>query len=242
MADLEWPGPIDEAVLRRAVRLALRGTEPAWRIVAEDFLAASSRIDLLAVGEAGELIAIRIASPDPADGGTRLLAQGLADLAWLAARASDLARFAPDQGLSAVAPPRAVLIGNAFDQEVETALQAIAHGLGPGRVEALRLRPVRHQAQLTVLLERSGRPAPPASEPEPGRPASTDAEAPATVNRDATAQDGAPPPRVPDAPSDAPAPPAHAPGRRLTDPPSPSGFRSGLVDADLRRSTPTARP
>ena len=47
--------------LRRAARQALRRAAPALRIVAEDVLAESTRIDLLAVGAFGELVSVRIA-------------------------------------------------------------------------------------------------------------------------------------------------------------------------------------
>ena len=201
MAELEWQGTIEPASLRRALRHALRRTAPGWRVVAEVFLAATTPIDLLAIGEAGELVCVRaVGSAAPAgaalDGGARLLAQGLSDLGWLAPRIADLHKLAPELGLRPLAPPRSQLVAPDFDAEVIAAAEHLGGILGDGRLSLLRYRPVRQQGQLALLLD----------------PVKTGPAPLAETTSLALA-----------------ATPTHG----LTDPPSPSAFRTGLTDADL---------
>jgi len=200
LAELEWQGEIQTGSLRRALRQALRRTSPGWRVVAEGFLAATSPIDLLAIGARGELIALRAATSAPADGGARLLARALSDLAWLTPRVEDLHKLAPELGLRPLAPPRVALFAPDFDAEVLGAAAHLADLLGRERLVLTRYRALRQQGQLTLLLDPIG------------------ADAPRTA--------AALPDELPIAP-----PPPSAP---LVDPPSPSAFRTGLTDADLR--------
>jgi hypothetical protein len=169
-------------------------------VVAEGFLAATSPIDLLAIGARGELIALRAATSAPADGGARLLARALSDLAWLTPRVEDLHKLAPELGLRPLAPPRVALFAPDFDAEVLGAAAHLADLLGRERLVLTRYRALRQQGQLTLLLDPIG------------------ADAPRTA--------AALPDELPIAP-----PPPSAP---LVDPPSPSAFRTGLTDADLR--------
>lgn len=200
MAELEWRGEIQTGSLRRALRQALRRTCPGWRVVAEGFLAATTPIDLLAIGDRGELICLRAATSEPADGGARLLARALSDLAWLAPRVEDLHKLAPELGLRPLAAPRAGLFAPAFDSEVLGAAAHVGDLLGRDRLTLNRYRALRQQGQLTLLLEPLG----------PGAP-----RTPFTAPED-----------LPIAPPSRSAP--------LVDPPSPSAFRTGLTDADLR--------
>ena len=207
MAELEWQGPIERASLRRALRLTLRRLAPGWRMIAEDFLGQSTPIDLLAIGEAGELICIRAQPPseDGArdEGGARLLAQGLSDLGWIAPRVADLRKLAPELGMSELAQPRCQLLAPRFDAEVVAAADQVGSILGEGRLVLTRYRPARQQGQLALLLE-----------PLDAGPSTCSA---------ATS-----PPR---AVEDLDAPP-------LTNPPSPSAFRTGLREGDLRMEPP----
>lgn len=205
MAELEWQGAIPAGSLRRALRHALRRSFPGWRVVAEGFLGAVTPIDLLAVGANGELICIRAATGEGQDGGARLLASALSDRAWIAPRISDLHKLAPELGLRPLAPPRIELFAPDFDTEVRTAAEHLSALLGRDRLGLTRYQALRQQGQLTLLLDPLVRDASRRSAPPSGLPSQRDLQA---------------------APL-APSPP-------LVDPPSPSAFRTGLVDADLR--------
>ena len=153
MAELEWQGPIEPGSLRRALRQALRRTSTGWRVVAEEFLAATTPIDLLAIGESGELICIRATEPDADDGGARQLASAISDLSWLAPRISDLHKLAPELGLSPLALPRVALFAPEFAPDVAAAAEHLSRLLGRDRIGLARYRPLHHQGQLTLLLE-----------------------------------------------------------------------------------------
>lgn len=203
MAELEWQGPIEPGSLRRALRQALRRTSPGWRVVAEEFLAATTPIDLLAIGESGELICIRATEPDAEDEGARQLASAISDLSWLAPRIADLHKLAPQLGLSPLAQPRVELFAPEFAPDVAAAVEHLSRLLGQDRIGLARYRPLRHQGQLTLLLE----------------PVKSELAAWTSPRSGAHT----PPPT-----STAP------PARILVDPPSPSAFRTGLTEADLR--------
>lgn len=203
MADLEWTGRVEPASLRRALRHALRNSAPALRVIAEDFLAESTAIDLLAVGSNGELVSVRIAAEGGPASGARVLVQGLADTAWLTRRALDLAKLAPELGLLPNAAPRAVLFAVDFDTETISAAESIRGA----QIELQRYRCMKTQGQLTLLLEPVKR-------------------GPATIDR-----------RPHSEPDHAPSTLA-GPLTTLTDPPSPSAFRTGLTDADLQAEPP----
>lgn len=204
MAELEWRGPIEVGSLRRALRQALRRTSPGWRVVAEGFLGATSPIDLLAVGEAGELICIRATSEDADDPAAHLLASGLSDLGWITPRVADFHKLAPELGLRPLAPPRLRLFAPDFDAEVLAAADYVSGLLGADRLGLSRYRALRQQGQLTLLLEPL----------EGGGPSGGVHPVAARPPFAATA-------RAPVSPG-------------LVDPPSPSAFRTGLTDADLR--------
>lgn len=227
MADYEWQGPIEQASLRRALRHALRRFAPGWRVIAEGFLGATTPIDLLAIGDGGELICVRCATEDggPAPD-ARLLAQGLSDLGWIAPRIQDLRNLAPELGLSALEKPCSLLVTPHVDSDVGTAVDHLAGVLGAGRLSLVRYRPLRQQGQLALLLE----PVKPLT-PPPRQPSASPRLEPSGPLL--SSQTPAPPPL------DSAAPWAPA-SERLTDPPSPSGFRTGLTDADLRVETPAA--
>ena len=228
MVEQEWQGRSEPASLRRALRLALRRSAPSLRVVAEDVLGEVSSIDLLAVGEDGELVAIRVA-PDAAEGAdARLLTRALADLTWLRPRIADLIKLAPGLGLELGVEPRAIAVAPHFGAEAVAA----AENLPARSLELLRWRGVREQGQLAMRLE-------------PEKPGLVRATPPPDRIEPATAVRPAPRRRTPAlAPTDlgAPvfsgraeaAPPAGAASPALPDPPSPSTFRTGLTDADLR--------
>ena len=203
MAELEWQGAIEVGSLRRALRQALRRTSPGWRVVAEGFLGATSPIDLLAIGEAGELICIRATAEDAGDPVARLLASGLSDLGWITPRVADFQKLAPELGLRPLAPPRLQLFAPDFDAEVLAAVEHVSGLLGDDRLGLSRYRALRQQGQLTLLLEplKAGGPS------ERLRPVTLGPAAPTPATDPASSS--------------------------LVDPPSPSAFRTGLTDADL---------
>ena len=169
MADLEWHDEAPEpAALRRAARVALRRLAPGLRILTEDFLAEASPIDLLAVSARGELVAIRIAGDDAGDEREVALqfTRSLSDLSWLSRRGGDLARLAPELGLTPEAAPRALLLAAAIPAEVRSA----AALLGDVAIELASYRCVRQQGQLTLWIELE-KSALVAARPEAERPA-----------------------------------------------------------------------
>lgn len=213
MADLEWTGAIEPASLRRALRGALRQQAPELRLIAEDFFAEESPMDLLAVGTNGELVSVRISmNSDPASAAL-LFARGLADLSWLRLRHQDLLKLAPGLGLEVGAEPRSVMLCPEFGQELRRA----AENLPDPAVRFLTFRSLRQQGQLMLLLE-------------PQKPALTRAQA-----SEATPATTAPLESAPVV-----AQPISASALRSTAHPSSSTFRTGLRDEDLRLE-PTPR-
>ena len=134
MAELEWQGPIETGSLRRALRQALRRSSPGWRVVVEGFLGATTPIDLLAIGEHGEVICVR-ASAQETDG-AGLLASALSDLGWITPRIADLQKLAPELGLRPLAPPRVQLVAPHFSPEVLSAADHLSELLGADRLGA----------------------------------------------------------------------------------------------------------
>ena len=208
MADPEWEGLPERPLLRRAIRHRLRNFAPSIKVVAEGFLAEASTIDLLAVGDEGEMISVRIGR----EGDDRaLLTQSLADLAWLRPRLADFLKIAPGLGLEPSAEPRALLVCPQFSSETRAAVEIFPSGA----IELLRYRCLAQRGHLSVLLDSAlplHGPSAPESEQTESRPA---------PSIDPPGQPTTPPPH-PTRPS------------RLADPPSSSTFRTGLTDADLR--------
>jgi hypothetical protein len=200
----EPPGVPERPVLRRAIRHRLRSLDPTLRVIAEDFMAEATRIDLLAVGVEGELVSIRIGE---ADEGSGVLVRALSDLGWLQPRIADWIKLAPGLGLDPSADVRCMILCPDFDAETRSASEHF-----PTRhLELFRYRWSRERAPLDVWLE------PVAS--RPAMPATTGPEARETTSLDA---------------AEAPGAETEPRGRpRLTAPPSDTSFRTGLTDADL---------
>ncbi len=214
----ECEGFSDRSSLRRALRDALRARLPDLRVVAEGFLAEVSSIDLLAVGSDGELVAIRFAK---AGDDAAALTRALADLSWLRPRRADLLKLASGLGIEPSVEPRALLFCREFGPEVRAAVDNF-----PARtVELWHSRGLHRHGQSSLVIERPGQPF-------------------ARPERDFTGASRAARATTPSAPPDANPEPARRPerpdhrerARVLTAPPSPSAFRTGLVDEDLERS------
>jgi hypothetical protein len=116
-------------------------------VIAEDFLAENSPIDLLATGGSGELVTARIGRRD-AD--MRLLTQTLADRVWLRPRLEDWLKLAPELEIDPAAEIRAMLFCPDFQPETRAAVC----NFPPGTIELVRYRCLRQRGQLVVLLER----------------------------------------------------------------------------------------
>jgi hypothetical protein len=217
MPEFEWPGIPEHASLRRALRHGLRRHEPSLRVIAENFLAESSAIDLLAVGSEGQIVSIRIGD---AGRQTQLFTQGLADLTWLRPRTADLIKLAPHLGLEPSAEPRAMIFCEKFSPET----RAAAENLPTQTFELFEYRCVRQRGQLVLLLE----PCRETVGSERRGKRGVGSVEPAHASR--SVQTG----------TAAPGPEADLSGasfgvRSPTDHGSPRlGFRTGLCDADLR--------
>jgi hypothetical protein len=208
--------------------VALEAASPDVRVLAEGFLAEQSAMDLLAVGSEGELISIRFAEAgDDAAGLTR----ALADLSWLRSRRTDLLKLAPGLGIEPSAEPRAAL----FCREIGSETRAAADNFPADTVELWGCRGLHRAGHSSLLLEGvSHGPATPdllavapGQDASPGETIAGEGLGLAvsrSARSDAPGTDR-PRPRSPHRPTTT--------SRSLTAPPSPSAFRTGLVDADL---------
>lgn len=233
MAELEWQATPERASLRRALRHALRRHVPSLRVVAEDFLAESTPIDLLAVGAEGELVSVRIGEESIQ---THLFTRAMADLAWLGPRVMDLSKLAPGLGLEPSAEPRALIFCPLFSSETRLA----AESLPTRSLELFQYRNLRQQGQLVLLLERCKPVSPPEARSQM-RPHRRDFDRLSVTVTDSSTFTPDPEPSNP--------PLSKGPSRVASDPlnnllaaaPNPSGFRTGLTDADLQLE-PAASP
>lgn len=185
-------------------------------MIAEDFLAESTQIDLLAVGPSGELVSIRATADDAPAASAQLLVRGLADATWLRRRASDLAKLAQEIELLPNAMPRVILFSPHFDPETISAAQSFARD----RIDLHRYRCMKQQGQLTLLIE-------------PVKFGTVDSSVDSNASR-IEAED-----RLHEIPPKPETRTRPAVPTGLTDPPSPSAFRTGLTDADLQLAPTT---
>jgi len=219
LAEFEWGSVPQRPELRRAVRHQLRSWDPSLQILAEDFLACESTIDLLAVGGEGELVSIRIGGPGE---DAALLTRSLSDLAWLRPRTRDLRTLVPGLGIEASADARSILLCPDFGGETRAAIEIFPSD----SVQLMLYRCYRHRGQLGVILEPQEQKTPsrhqaPEGEERPHRRSSRSLETTpdpcfgqgATVSGPIERREG------PDA---------------LLNLAPTSDFRTGLTDADLR--------
>ena len=149
MAELRFAStpPPDER--RRALRDALGALIPGWRPLAENVLGADARIDWVGRGDDGRCV---IALVGRAGDDLALVAEGLAQRAWVAARVADWAQLAPAAGLRPTAEVTAVLLAPAFRPAAIAAARAAA---GKGLLLAA-LRFVENGSGIAPLLEPIG--------------------------------------------------------------------------------------
>ena len=147
------------------LRRQLADLVPSLRPVAEDVLTNASRIDVVALDDEGSVVAVFDAEGDDLATFTRALAA----TAWLEDHLPDWCQIAPDLGMDASAPVRALLVATAFETETRAAARLVG-------------------SQPVVLLEAGspGRPVRNSATP-PGRPGSArPPSAPPLSQRDAT--------------------------------------------------------
>lgn len=128
------------------MRLALAGTEPALRIVAQGLLGAQTPIDFVGIETDGRLVLILVADDDQ---DLELLARGLAQRAWVEPRVADWLQLAPELGVQPRAGIRVLLLAPRFRPETEAAAQA----LGPDAPELCGYRCLRNGTGVSVLIE-----------------------------------------------------------------------------------------
>ena len=137
-----------------------------------------------------------------------LRTHALADLTWLRPRLADFLKLAPGLGLEASAAPRAMLLCPEFARETRAAVENLPHR----SIELATYHCLRQHGQLSVLLETES-----PSQPQKGEASIAETHGTGTdPGRHTRSQ------------------PAPTASHHRTDPPSPSGFRTGLTDADLR--------
>jgi hypothetical protein len=139
---------------RRALRDALGTLIPGWRPLAENVLGADARIDWVGRDGQGRCTIALVA---PAGGDLSLVAEGLAQRAWVAARVGDWAQLAPDAGLQVGGEVVAVLLAPEFRPAAVAAARA---GGGPG-LRLATLRFVENGTGIATLIEAIGEVSPP---------------------------------------------------------------------------------
>jgi hypothetical protein len=139
--------PPDER--RRALRDALGALVPGWRPLAENVLGADARIDW--VGRDGDGRCV-IALVGRAGDDLALVAEGLAQRAWVAARVADWAQLAPGAGFRPGADVAVVLLAPRF----RPAAIAAARAAAGGALQLAALRFVENGSGVAPLLEPVG--------------------------------------------------------------------------------------
>jgi hypothetical protein len=143
---------------RRALRDALAALVPGWRPLAENVLGADARIDWVGRDGDGRCVIALVGS---AGGDLALVAEGLAQRAWVAARLPDWAQLAPDAGLRPGAGVAVVLLASSFRPAAIEAARAAAGSA----FELATLRFVENGTGASPLLERIGEPGEPPDVP-----------------------------------------------------------------------------
>jgi hypothetical protein len=149
LADLRFTSspPPDER--RRALRDALGALIPGWRPLAENVLGADARIDWVGSDRDGRCV---IALVGRAGDDLALVAEGLAQRAWVSARVPDWAQLAPGAGFLPGAEVTVVLLAPQFRPAAIAAARAAASAAL--RLTALRF--VENGSGIVPLLEPIG--------------------------------------------------------------------------------------
>lgn len=146
MSELQLaPAPSPDAQ-RRVLRDVLGAVVPGWRPLAGGILGADERIDWVGTDAGGRVVVALLA-----EGGDdlALVARGLAQRDWVAARIRDWAQLAPEAGLVPDAGVCLVLVAPRFRPAALAAVRA----LGESEVVCAALHFVRNGSALSALLE-----------------------------------------------------------------------------------------
>jgi len=100
-------------------RLAHRA--PSLRVIADQVLAETRRIDCVAVELDGAVVAVLDAEPDD----LTTVARALAAIEWLTPRLPDWCQLAPELGIDSSLPVRALLLARKFDPDTVAAARRI---------------------------------------------------------------------------------------------------------------------
>jgi hypothetical protein len=146
LPDVRLIAPPARGDLLNGIRARLGHAVPGARVLAEAVLGAEARIDFVAVEPGGRVAIVLVGEHDE---DLALIARGLAQRAWVAARVADWRQLAPESGIARDAPVRAVVLCPAFGAEARSALAA----LGPETLAAVTYRCVANGAGSEVLLE-----------------------------------------------------------------------------------------
>lgn len=142
--------PPPPAEVRQFVRRRMILLEPATRILAEDLLAETSRVDLVAVDHQGQAVLVLIGQ----EGEDRaLLTRALAQCAWARTRLGDWLKLAPQLDLEAAAGVRAIILSPSFHPETLLA----ASSLEAPKVSTVVYRCISNETRSQLLLEAAPR-------------------------------------------------------------------------------------
>ena len=162
----------------RGIAKRLPEVLPGFRVVADDWLAEHSRIDLLGVAE-GAAVVVDFAEPGRS---LETLARTLAHIQWAKPRLGDWRKLAPDVGFSAGAQVRGVLVGPELEAEALAAIAALpedavlpvrAHWVGG---DVWLETPTGREPEPRIAAVRAPQVEPAASGPSPFRTGLTDAD------------------------------------------------------------------
>lgn len=121
MSELRVAPPPPRADLLRSLRAALGRRGRPLRVLAEDLLGLDRRIDLLACEPDGRPVLVLLGEEGE---DLELVADGLAQRAWLAPRLADHAKLAPDLGLATDVVPALLLVAPAFGPRARAAAES----------------------------------------------------------------------------------------------------------------------
>jgi hypothetical protein len=149
LADLRITAPPPPEQRRRALRNALGALVAGWRPLAENVLGADARIDWVGRDGEGRCVIALIGRPG---GDLALVAEGLAQREWVAARIADWAQLAPESGLRPGAEVGVVLLAPGF----RPAAIAAARAAAGAPLQLATLRFVENGSGVVPLLEAIG--------------------------------------------------------------------------------------
>jgi hypothetical protein len=148
MSDLRLAPPLPRPELRRALRAALGRLGRPLRVLAEDVAGLEGAIDLVAADPSGRVVLVLVAD---AGGDLELVADGLAQRAWLAPRLGDWVKLAPDLDIRPAEGIDLLLLAPEFGARA----RAAARAADPDRLTLARLHFVAEgQGSPRPLLER----------------------------------------------------------------------------------------